>query len=41
MQKIVENHTHKSGHYHEKGTLKMAQPRTIDKLSNPPPHPGQ
>ena len=37
MQKIVENHTHKSGNYHENGTLKMAQPRTIDKLSYPPP----
>ena len=22
MQQIVENHTHKSGNYHEKGTLK-------------------
>ena len=22
MQRIVENHTHKSGNYHEKGTLK-------------------
>ena len=36
MQQIVENHTHKSENYHEKGTLKMAQPRTIDKLSYPP-----
>ena len=37
MQKIFEHHTHKSRNYHEKGTLKMGQPRTIDKLSYPPP----
>ena len=37
MQKIVENHTHKSGLYYENGTLEMVQPRTIDMLSYPPP----
>ena len=33
--KIFENHTHQSGLYYKKGTLKMAQPRTMEKISYP------
>ena len=34
MLKIVENHTQKSGVYHEQGTLKMAQRSNLAFLSS-------
>ena len=38
MLKIVEKHIHKSGVYHEKGTLrKWHNPRTMDMVSSPSP----
>ena len=36
MQKIVENHTHKSGIYHEKGTLKNGTTPYHGKVKLPP-----
>ena len=37
MQKIVENHTNKSGIYHEKGTLKNGTTPYHGQAKLPPP----
>ena len=39
MLKIVENHTHKSGNYHGKGTLKNGKTPYHGQVKLPPPHP--
>ena len=41
MPKIVENHTHKSGNYHEKGTLKNGTTPYHRQVKLPPPPPVQ